>query len=243
VTPEGHPFYSLGVNSVNPSVNQTYVAGREWMFESLPKPDEPLASYYGEGDNRGGNGADQGRAYNAGRWYDFYGANLQRLYGEPCAPGSDTKAGVAQAAKADAVEATAANATEQSAAPAATESGAGVAEAAKTGAAEASVEKAAEQTAAEPCKVVFDERRWASHTLDRLQAWGFNTLGNWSAPVLATLTEYRTPCHCRSSAITPASAPAPIGGAVCPIRSIRVSPWPPSAPWPSPPATIATIRG
>ncbi|WP_447788612.1 beta-agarase [Pseudomonas farris] len=151
VTPEGHPFYSLGVNSVNPSVNQTYVAGREWMFESLPKTDEPLASYYGEGDNRGGNGADQGRAYNAGRWYDFYGANLQRLYGKPCVQGSDTKAGVAEAAKAGAVE--------------------------------ASVEKAAEQTTAEPCKVVFDEQRWASHTLDRLQAWGFNTIGNWSAPV------------------------------------------------------------
>ncbi|EJM70778.1 hypothetical protein PMI30_00574 [Pseudomonas sp. GM50] len=183
VTPEGHPFYSLGVNSVTPSANQTYVAGREWMFESLPKPDEPLASYYGEGDNRGGNGADQGRAYNAGRWYDFYGANLQRLYGKPCAPGSDTKAGVAEAAKADAVEAMTDKAAEQSAAPAATESVAGVAEAAKTGAVEASVEKAAEQTAAEPCKVVFDENRWASHTLDRLQAWGFNTIGNWSAPV------------------------------------------------------------
>ena len=40
VTPEGHPFYSLGVNTVTPDVNQTYIAGREWMFESLPKPDE-----------------------------------------------------------------------------------------------------------------------------------------------------------------------------------------------------------
>ena len=77
------------------------------MFESLPKADDALASHYGEGDNRGGNGADQGRGYNAGRWYDFYGANLQRLYGDPCVKGSDTKAGVAAAAKADAVEATA----------------------------------------------------------------------------------------------------------------------------------------
>ena len=183
VTPEGHPFYSLGVNTVTPSGNQTYVAGREWMFESLPQPDEPLAGHYGEGDNRGGNGADQGRAYNAGRWYDFYGANLQRLYGEPCAPGSDAKAGIAEAAKADAGEATADKAAAPSADPVATESAAGVAEAAKTGAVEASVENAAEQTSAEPCKVVFDEKRWASHTLDRLQAWGFNTLGNWSSPV------------------------------------------------------------
>ena len=89
VTPEGHPFYSLGVNTVTPDVNQTYVAGREWMFESLPKADEPLASHFGEGDNRGGNGVDQGRGFNVGRWYDFYGANLQRLYGDPCALGSD----------------------------------------------------------------------------------------------------------------------------------------------------------
>jgi hypothetical protein len=147
VTPEGHPFYSLGVNTITPSVNQTYVAGREWMFESLPKPDEPLASHYGEGDNRGGNGADQGRAYNAGRWYDFYGANLQRLYGEPCVITSETKAGVADAAQADA-------------------------------------ETAQKPTAAPCTSQAFDEQRWASHTLDRLQAWGFNTIGNWSAPVL-----------------------------------------------------------
>ncbi|CAI8735463.1 Beta-agarase [Pseudomonas sp. IT-P253] len=183
VTPQGHPFYSLGVNTVAPDVNQTYIAGREWMFESLPKPDEPLASHYGEGDNRGGNGVDQGRGYNAGRWYDFYGANLQRLFGNPCALGSGTKAGVAAAAKADAVEATAQKADEQPVAPSTAESG--VAEAAKVGAADATVAKAAEQAPAEPCKAVVDEQRWASHTLDRLQAWGFNTLGNWSAPVLA----------------------------------------------------------
>ncbi|WP_338800966.1 beta-galactosidase [Pseudomonas sp. RSB 5.4] len=135
VTPEGHPFYSLGVNTVSPQVNQTYVAGREWMFESLPKPDEPLASHFGEGDNRGGNGADQGRGYNAGRWYDFYGANLQRLYGEPCA-------------------------------------------------AQAPAGPAAEPTSAAPCKATVDEQKWAAHTLDRLQAWGFNTVGNWSADSL-----------------------------------------------------------
>ena len=177
VTPEGHPFYSLGVNTVAPDVNQTYVAGREWMFESLPKPDEPLASHYGEGNNQGGNGVDQGRGYNAGRWYDFYGANLQRLYGNPCAPASDTKAGVAEAAKADAVQASTEKAVEQPVVPSASESG--VAEAARTGAEDASRAKSVE-----PCTAVIDQKRWASDTLDRLRAWGFNTLGNWSAPVL-----------------------------------------------------------
>lgn len=134
VTPEGHPFYSLGVNTISPDVDQTYVAGREWMFESLPKPDEPLAKHFGEGESRGGNGSDQGRGYGTGRWYDFYGANLQRLNGEPCA--KEVK-------------------SEQASAPIA------------------------------PCNAAIDEQKWATHTLDRLQAWGFNTVGNWSAPQLS----------------------------------------------------------
>lgn len=141
VTPQGHPFYSLGVNTVAPDNNQTYVAGREWMFGALPKDDEPLAAYYGQGDNRGGNGADQGRGYGSGRWYDFYQANLQRTYGKPCTADS----AAAQQASAD-----------TSQAPQAT-----------------------------PCVApAFDQKRWVGHTLDRLQAWGFNTIGNWSAPAL-----------------------------------------------------------
>ncbi|MFJ7143245.1 beta-galactosidase [Pseudomonas protegens] len=145
VTPQGHPFYSLGVNTVAPDNSQTYVAGREWMFSSLPKDGEPLASHYGEGDNRGGNGADQGRGYNAGRWYDFYRANLQRTYSAPCAMGSQASA--------------------EASSP--------------------EPKPAAPEAAAVPCATpTFDERRWVSHTLDRLQAWGFNTIGNWSAPAL-----------------------------------------------------------
>ena len=93
-----------------------------------------------------------------------------------------TKAGVAAAAKADAVEATAEKAAEPPVVPSTAESG--VAEAAKTDAADATVANAAEPTPAEPCKATFDEQRWAGHTLDRLQAWGFNTIGNWSAPAL-----------------------------------------------------------
>ena len=125
VTPLGHAFYSLGVNAVAADAGRTYVAGREAMFSALPEAGTPLAAYYGAGDNRGGNGADQGRGFNHGRWFDFYGANLQRTYGQPC------------------------------------------------------LDEAA------PCPpMAFDEQRWARHTLDRLQAWGFNTVGNWSAPVL-----------------------------------------------------------
>ena len=65
VTPEGHPFYSLGVNTVAPDNSQTYVAGREWMFAALPKAGEPFDKYYGSGDNRTGNGAGEGEPAHA----------------------------------------------------------------------------------------------------------------------------------------------------------------------------------
>ena len=133
VTPEGHPFYSLGLNAVTANDSQTYVAGREWMFNDLPKDGAPLAAYYGTSNHNNGNGASQGRGFNAGRWYNFYGANLQRIYGQPCAedktvPGGDP------------------------------------------------VIPCAPQT--------FDAKGWQTRTLDRLQAWGFNTIGNWSDPEL-----------------------------------------------------------
>lgn len=120
VTPEGHPFYSLGVNAVAADNERTYVEGREWMFTGLPKADDALAAYYGQRDDRSGNGSAQGLGYNHGGWFDFYSANLQRTYGAPCASGARC-------------------------APAA-----------------------------------FDAQRWQAHTLDRLQGWGFNTVGNWS---------------------------------------------------------------
>ncbi|MNJ13591.1 hypothetical protein D3C77_78000 [compost metagenome] len=128
VTPEGHPFYSLGVNAVAPDGGRTYVAGRESMFTTLPQEGEPLAQFYGEGDNNDGNGSSSGRGFNQGRWYDFYAANLERTHGKACTPAAATDT-------APAVDC--------------------------------------------PASVV-DKQRWQGHTLDRLQGWGFNTLGNWS---------------------------------------------------------------
>jgi len=129
VTPEGHPFYSLGVNTVSGHDQQTYVEGREYMFSDLPKEDEPLAAYYGKADNSIATGASQGRAFKSGRWFDFYGANLQRTYGAPCVAAESEQPKV-------------------------------------------------------PCAPGLDAQRWQKHTLDRLQAWGFNTVGNWSDPAL-----------------------------------------------------------
>ncbi|MBC3438725.1 beta-galactosidase [Pseudomonas sp. BW16M2] len=125
VTPEGHPFYSLGVNAVAADGGRTYVAGREGMFKGLPGEGEAMNAFYGEGNNDDGNASSQGRGFKQGRWFDFYAANLQRTYGKPC-----PQDGTACPAPA------------------------------------------------------LDAQRWQAHTLDRLQAWGFNTLGNWSDPAL-----------------------------------------------------------
>lgn len=132
VTPEGHPFYSLGVNAVAADGGRTYVSGREAMFSALPQAGEPLAQFYGEGNNNDGNGSSSGRNFNQGRWFDFYAANLERSHGKACTPAAATSSAAAVECPAP----------------------------------------------------VLDHQRWQGHTLDRLQAWGFNTLGNWSEPEL-----------------------------------------------------------
>ena len=139
VTPEGHPFYSIGVNAVSAWQSRTYVEGREAMFSALPKEGEELAVYYGKSNNRSATGANRGRAFDQGRWFDFYRANLQRTYAQPCPTVVPPLAA--------------------SPAP-------------------------VEQDVA-PCPPPgLDAARWTAHSLDRLQAWGFNTLGNWSDDTL-----------------------------------------------------------
>ena len=113
VTPEGHAFFSLGVNAVIFSDTRTYVQGREYMFVDLPQDQPPWSAFYGVSDSRDAErGASAGIGANHGRWFDFYAANLYR------ADGADWVAA------------------------------------------------------------------WRTRTLDRLQAWGFNTIGNWSDDAL-----------------------------------------------------------
>jgi len=113
VTPDGHAFFSLGVNAVAADGGRSYVAGREFMFDQLPPDAGAWAPFYGNGDSRApGQAASQGIAYDHGRWFDFYAANLYRVDGQ-------------------------------------------------------------DWLAA-----------WRRRTLQRLQAWGFNTIGNWSDPAL-----------------------------------------------------------
>ncbi len=113
VTPDGHAFFSLGVNAVASDGGRSYVQGREFMFRDLPTDGGMWAAFYGNSDSRRAEqGASAGIGDNHGRWFDFYAANLHRIDGD------DWLAG------------------------------------------------------------------WRTRALDRLQAWGFNTIGNWSDPAL-----------------------------------------------------------
>jgi hypothetical protein len=113
VTPEGHAFFSLGVNVVDDDGGRTYIEGREFMFKELPPNSGRWAPFYGTGDNRQGDqGASAGIGFNHGRWFDFYSANLFLADGRHW------------------------------------------------------------------------RQAWRTRTLDRLESWGFNTLGNWSDEAL-----------------------------------------------------------
>jgi hypothetical protein len=113
VTPDGHAFFSLGVNALTADGGRSYVEGREFMFRDMPPDRGAWAAFYGSADSRNPDqGASAGIRYNHGRWFDFYAANLYRV----------------------------------------------------------------------------DRSRWVdawrARTLDRLRAWGFNTVGNWSDDAL-----------------------------------------------------------
>jgi hypothetical protein len=125
VTPEGHGFFSLGIDVVSPDVGATFVEGREFMFAGLPEPGSPLAAHYGHSDEHGSVTEERDRHFDHGRSFDFYAANLQRKYGADYLP------------------------------------------------------------------------LWRRTALDRLRAWGFNTIGNWSEPYLLERHEmaYVVPIH------------------------------------------------
>lgn len=82
VTPDGHAFFSLGLNAVVADGGRSYVQGREFMFRELPPDNGEWAAFYGSDDSRRPEqGASNGIGYNHGRWFDFYAANLYRVDG------------------------------------------------------------------------------------------------------------------------------------------------------------------
>ena len=125
VTPDGHGFFSLGIDVVGPDIGATFVEGREFMFAELPGLGDPLTAHYGHGDEHGSVPEERGRHFDHGRSFDFYAANLQRKYGADYLP------------------------------------------------------------------------LWRRTAPDRLRAWGFNTIGNWSEPHLLERHEmaYVVPIH------------------------------------------------
>ncbi|SPE38563.1 fragment of putative beta-agarase (glycoside hydrolase family 50 protein) [Candidatus Sulfopaludibacter sp. SbA6] len=80
VTPSGHLFFSLGLDSVNATEGGTVVEGREQMFEWLPGEGDPLAAHYQAPGGRGLVGA--GSMQPPRRAFSFYTANLERKYGK-----------------------------------------------------------------------------------------------------------------------------------------------------------------
>jgi hypothetical protein len=80
VTPDGNPYFSIGMDVVAPS-GSTYVEGREFMFRDLPEGNGELAAHWSERDDRRGLGAQRGRAFDHGAAFNFYTANLERKLG------------------------------------------------------------------------------------------------------------------------------------------------------------------
>ena len=80
VTPEGNPFFSIGMDVAAPS-GATYVEGREFMFRDLPAREGELAAHWSDKDDRRGLGAQRGRVFDHGHAFDFYTANLERKFG------------------------------------------------------------------------------------------------------------------------------------------------------------------
>jgi hypothetical protein len=79
VTPDGNPFFTIGMDVVALS-GSTFVDGREFMFRDLPERDGELAAHWSERDDRRGLGAQRGRAFDHGHAFNFYTANLERKF-------------------------------------------------------------------------------------------------------------------------------------------------------------------
>jgi len=74
VDPDGALFISLGMDVVTPG-EATIITGREAMFTWLPEPDDPLSRHYGNVRSV------HSGPVKAGKTFNFYAANLHRVYG------------------------------------------------------------------------------------------------------------------------------------------------------------------
>jgi len=80
VAPNGHLFFSIGIDCVTTREGGTVVEGREGLFAWLPPAQDPLAVHYEQSRSRTPVGLRDIR-FNSGRTFNFFAANLQRKYG------------------------------------------------------------------------------------------------------------------------------------------------------------------
>lgn len=79
VTPEGHLFFSTGMDCVG-TWAQTFVTGRDTWFDWLPEAEDPIfGRFYGHASKVHSMAEKIGAS---GRTFGFYSANLRRKYGE-----------------------------------------------------------------------------------------------------------------------------------------------------------------
>ncbi|MDO4637745.1 MAG: beta-galactosidase [Lautropia sp.] len=86
LTPEGNPFFSLGVNAIQRDNSETFVSGREFQFTDLPNASSPEHRFFKQRDSTdelpADSGAQAGRNFLKGQTFDFYQANLFRRDGK-----------------------------------------------------------------------------------------------------------------------------------------------------------------
>ncbi|MDO5058058.1 MAG: hypothetical protein Q4E06_12150 [Lautropia sp.] len=86
LTPEGNPFFSIGINAVQRDNSETFIGGREFQFTSLPDKDSPLHAFRRHKDSTqtlpADSGAQRERRFLKGETFNFYQANLYRRDGE-----------------------------------------------------------------------------------------------------------------------------------------------------------------
>jgi len=78
VDPDGHLFFSMGIDVLNVQPNgdaYTFVTGRKEMFTWLPKPGDPLSKFYSNASHVSYGPIKEGQTFG------FYNANLERKYG------------------------------------------------------------------------------------------------------------------------------------------------------------------
>lgn len=80
VAPNGHLFFSIGLDCVTAREGGTVVEGRENLFAWLPSAQDPLAVHYEQSRSRTPVGLRDIR-FNSGRTFNFFAANLERKYG------------------------------------------------------------------------------------------------------------------------------------------------------------------